>query len=136
MRVVELAPAKLNLTLDVGQKHADGYHDVTSVMTSAALCDVVTLESGMGQGITVTCSGKSESLGIPVPKNGEFYLDTRLAASRLGEGEPKFAAVPRRPDLGGMFVPISPEEPFRYLHRLENAFLARKDGQLGIVIPE
>ena len=86
--------------------------------------------------ITVTCGGKSESLGIPVPKNGEFYLDTRLAASRLGEGEPKFAAVPRRPDLGGMFVPISPEEPFRYLHRLENAFLARKDGQLGIVIPE
>ena len=86
--------------------------------------------------ITITCGGKSESLGIPVPKNGEFYLDTRLAASRLGEGEPKFAAVPRRPDLGGMFVPISPEEPFRYLHRLENAFLARKDGQLGIVIPE
>ena len=86
--------------------------------------------------ITVTCGGKSESLGIPVPKNGEFYLDTRLAASRLGEGEPKFAAVPRRPDLGGMFVPLSPEEPFRYLHRLENAFLARKDGQLGIVIPE
>ena len=86
--------------------------------------------------IPVTCGGKSESLGIPVPKNGEFYLDTRLAASRLGEGEPKFAAVPRRPDLGGMFVPISPEEPFRYLHRLENAFLARKDGQLGIVIPE
>ena len=86
--------------------------------------------------ITVTCGGKSESLGIPVPKNGEFYLDTRLAASRFGEGEPKFAAVPRRPDLGGMFVPISPEEPFRYLHRLENAFLARKDGQVGIVIPE
>ena len=86
--------------------------------------------------ITVTCGGKSESLGIPVPKNGEFYLDTRLAASRMGEGEPKFAAVPRRPDLGGMFVPISPEEPFRYLHRLENAFLVRKDGQLGIVIPE
>jgi hypothetical protein len=86
--------------------------------------------------ITVTCGGKSESLGIPVPKNGEFYLDTRLAASRLGEGEPKFAAVPRRPDLGGMFVPISPEEPFRYLHRLENAYLARKDGQLGIVIRE
>ena len=86
--------------------------------------------------ITVTCGGKSESLGIPVPKNGEFYLDTRLAASRLGEGEPKFSAVPRRPDLGGMFVPISPEEPFRYLHRLENAFLTRKDGQLGIVIPE
>ncbi len=56
MKVVELAPAKLNLTLDVGQKHADGYHDVISVMTGAALCDVVTLESGVGEGITVTCS--------------------------------------------------------------------------------
>ena len=58
--------------------------------------------------ITVTCGGKSESLGIPVPKDGQFHLDTKLAASRLGEGEPKFAAVHRRPDLGGMFVPISP----------------------------
>lgn len=86
--------------------------------------------------ITVTCGGKSESLGIPVPRDGEFHLDTKLAASRLGQGEPRFAAVPRRPELSGMFVPISPEEPFRYLHRLENAFLARKDGQPGIVIPE
>ena len=56
MKVVELAPAKLNLTLDVGEKHHDGYHDVTSVMTSAALHDVITLECGLGEGITVTCS--------------------------------------------------------------------------------
>lgn len=56
MKVVELAPAKLNLTLDVGAKHHDGYHDVTSVMTSAALHDIITLESGVGEGITVTCS--------------------------------------------------------------------------------
>jgi len=59
MRVVELAPAKLNLTLDVGAKHHDGYHDITSVMTSAALCDVVTLESGVGEGISVSCSDTS-----------------------------------------------------------------------------
>ena len=56
MKVVELAPAKLNLTLDVGAKHHDGYHDITSVMTSAALYDTVTLESGVGEGITVSCS--------------------------------------------------------------------------------
>ena len=46
MKVVELAPAKLNLTLDVGAKHHDGYHDVTSVMTSAALHDIITLRGG------------------------------------------------------------------------------------------
>ncbi len=56
MRIEELAPAKLNLTLDVGEKHYDGYHDVTSVMTSAALYDTVTLESGTGSGITVSCN--------------------------------------------------------------------------------
>ncbi len=55
-KVMELAPAKLNLTLDVGEKHPDGYHDIASVMTSAALQDVVTLERGVGEGITLTCS--------------------------------------------------------------------------------
>lgn len=59
MKVVELAPAKVNLTLDVGQKHPDGYHDVTSVMTSAALYDVVTLESGVGGGIHLSCTDNS-----------------------------------------------------------------------------
>ncbi len=56
MKLVELAPAKINLTLDVGEKHYDGYHDVTSVMTSASLCDLISLESGTGKGITVSCS--------------------------------------------------------------------------------
>lgn len=56
MTVVEHANAKVNLTLAVGQKHPDGYHDVISVMTSADLCDVITIESGTGEGITLTCS--------------------------------------------------------------------------------
>lgn len=56
MKIVELAPAKINLTLDVGTKHEDGYHDVTSVMTSTTLSDLVLLESGTGKGITVSCS--------------------------------------------------------------------------------
>lgn len=56
MKVTELAPAKLNLTLDVGEKHHDGYHDVISVMTSASLYDTLTLESDTGSGITLTCS--------------------------------------------------------------------------------
>ncbi len=56
MKVVELAPAKVNLTLAVGEKHHDGYHDITSVMTSAALNDIITLESGVGEGIALSCS--------------------------------------------------------------------------------
>ena len=34
MSITELAPAKLNLTLDVGARRPDGYHEITSVMQS------------------------------------------------------------------------------------------------------
>ena len=55
MKLTELAPAKLNLTLEVGEKRSDGYHEVQSVMSCAALYDEVTLESGTGSGISMTC---------------------------------------------------------------------------------
>lgn len=40
----EYAWAKLNLTLEVGKRRPDGYHELRSVMTSATLCDVVDVE--------------------------------------------------------------------------------------------
>ncbi|MFR6087262.1 MAG: 4-(cytidine 5'-diphospho)-2-C-methyl-D-erythritol kinase [Oscillospiraceae bacterium] len=55
MKRQELAPAKVNLTLDVGAKRPDGYHEVVSVMQSVALYDTVTMESGTGEGISLTC---------------------------------------------------------------------------------
>ena len=55
MKLTELAPAKLNLTLEVGEKRSDGYHEVQSVMSCAALYDEVTLESGTSGGISMTC---------------------------------------------------------------------------------
>jgi 4-diphosphocytidyl-2-C-methyl-D-erythritol kinase len=38
------APAKINLTLEVLQKRADGYHDIRSVAQSLDLCDTLYLE--------------------------------------------------------------------------------------------
>lgn len=55
MKITELAPAKLNLTLQVGEKRGDGYHDLQSVMSCAALNDEIELESGVGDGITMEC---------------------------------------------------------------------------------
>ena len=51
------APAKINLTLDIVGKRADGYHDVAMVMQTVSLYDTVTVErlSGEGDGITVSC---------------------------------------------------------------------------------
>lgn len=44
MRVKRSAPAKINLTLEVGAKREDGYHDLKSVMARIDLCDVVEVE--------------------------------------------------------------------------------------------
>ncbi len=49
----EYAHAKLNLTLEVGEKRPDGYHELRSVMTSASLCDVLDVEKC--KGITLAC---------------------------------------------------------------------------------
>lgn len=49
MRCTERAHAKVNLTLEVGAKRADGYHEVTSVMQRISLWDTVTVECGTGR---------------------------------------------------------------------------------------
>lgn len=41
--ITEKAFAKINLTLSVGEKRKDGYHDIDSVMHSISLCDEVRL---------------------------------------------------------------------------------------------
>ena len=44
MRLEGCAPAKLNLTLEVLGRRADGYHEVASIMHTLSLCDTLTLE--------------------------------------------------------------------------------------------
>ena len=86
--------------------------------------------------VKVSCGGREESLGILVPAGDGFGLETRLAAKRLGQGSPEFTVVPNRARLHGKFVPIKPEEPFAYIARLKDAYLAARFGQLGAVIQE
>lgn len=85
--------------------------------------------------VQVGCGEKCEDLGLLVPQTGAFTLTTRLPIKRLGEGQLRFKAVPRHPKLEGRFVPISADEPFSYLSRLENAYMQLRDGQIGVVIP-
>ena len=84
--------------------------------------------------LTVTCGTKTHNLGIPVPEGGAFKLRTRLPVKQLGEGQPQFQAQPNHRSVEGQFVPISPEEPFGYLSRLQDAFLEFRDGVPGVVI--
>lgn len=85
----------------------------------------------------VSRGDKEESLGVVVPIGDGFGLDTRIPVKRLGEGLMEFRLVPKadKPQTG-TFVPIAPEEPFTYLEKLKNAYLARQNGVLGAVISD
>lgn len=109
--------------------------------------------------IHVISGDSREDLGICVPMDGAFGMDKRIPAKRLGEGEMRFelvskdwkpqAAVTPQPaepaveeeistpePVEETFVPVSEEEPFEHLDKLENAMLAEQDGQIGIIIQE
>ena len=53
-RITEGAFAKLNLTLDVLDRRADGYHDIKSIMQTVSLHDDVLVDLG-GEGWQVHC---------------------------------------------------------------------------------
>lgn len=80
----------------------------------------------------VTCGQHQESLGILVPKDGSFILDTKVPIKRIGEGNMSFSVVTKDQVSTTTFVPISPEEPFAYISRLKESFLAIRDKQPGI----
>ncbi len=84
--------------------------------------------------LLVSCNDARESLGIVVPMSGGFGLETRLPVKRLGEGEMSFTLVPKCDLQNGRFIPIYPDEPFEYIEKLKDAYLTKREGQLGIVI--
>jgi 4-diphosphocytidyl-2-C-methyl-D-erythritol kinase len=55
--VVRLAPAKLNLTLAVLGRRADGFHDLHSVMVPLALADRLSVAAASGPGDTLRVEG-------------------------------------------------------------------------------
>ena len=86
--------------------------------------------------LAVICEGEPVHLGILVPVGESFGLDTSLPVKRIGEIEPEFQVLPGRVVTNGRFVPIKPEEPFAYIARLKDAFLAYQNGQAGVILKE
>ncbi len=58
------AYAKINLTLDVGQRRPDGYHDIRSIMQTIALHDTLTVTAPDRPGIHLEVVGE-EATGVP-----------------------------------------------------------------------
>ena len=53
MVIIEKAPAKINLGLDIVGKRPDGYHDLSMVMVSVDLNDYITVSEISGSDIIV-----------------------------------------------------------------------------------
>lgn len=87
--------------------------------------------------LMVCCEGKEENLGVLIPTDGSFLINTKVPVKRLGEGEFSFYLKSKQAENPtAIFIPISPEEPFSYIAKLKDSFLEQKNDQLGIHINE
>lgn len=110
--LTETARAKVNLTLRVLARRADGYHDLDSVVAFADCADALTFTPGGDLGLTMTgpgaeaCGGADDNLviraahalseRIPGLTLGQFSLDKRLpVAAGIGGGSADAAAALR-----------------------------------------
>jgi 4-diphosphocytidyl-2-C-methyl-D-erythritol kinase len=108
----ETAPAKVNLTLRVGGKRPDGYHNIESLVAFAGECDALRLtladapalsvdgpfvvQSGPAEDNLVIKAAHALGRDIPALKAGHFELTKNLpAAAGLGGGSSDAAAALR-----------------------------------------
>ena len=104
-KITVLAPAKINLFLDVLSKRADGYHDISSVMQTIGIFDMVkltALDPEVGERrIDVTCDG-----GAPEGEENTVYraAEQFFNAAEIGEFSVSFGIekrIPQKAGLGG-----------------------------------
>lgn len=110
--LVEQAPAKINLTLRVLARRADGYHDLESLVAFAGLADTLTLQPGGEAALAVagpfagSCGPTAENLVLKAHgalrervsglKAGRFALEKNIpVAAGLGGGSADAAAALR-----------------------------------------
>lgn len=98
-----LAPAKVNLTLEVLARREDGYHDIDTVLQELELSDTVTVRLGREAGVTV--SGPFGA-GTPVDASNLVWRAAELLAARCGESTERLAIhlekqIPAAGGLGG-----------------------------------
>ncbi|HEY1614557.1 MAG TPA: 4-(cytidine 5'-diphospho)-2-C-methyl-D-erythritol kinase [Rhizomicrobium sp.] len=111
-RVQVCAPAKLNLTLHVGEKRSDGYHDLQSLIVFANIGDLLSIEDAPGISLTLqglfakALAAEEDNLVLKAARalaardgialRGRLTLTKRLpVASGIGGGSADAAAALR-----------------------------------------
>ena len=104
------AYAKINLTLDIFSKRADGFHSLASVMQTISLSDTLTLSRREDDKIVFECEGEN-SVGVPTDATNLVVRAATLAieaASESAGGKRKTGVnlrlvkwIPSQAGLGG-----------------------------------
>lgn len=58
-RVIAVAPAKLNLFLEILGRRADGYHELETLMLAINICDTLEFATTIEEQVRLTCSGST-----------------------------------------------------------------------------
>ncbi len=101
------AYAKINLTLDVFSKRADGYHDIASVMQTISLADTLHITRLDAPGIVFTCDAP-DAPDVPtdatnlVVRAAQAVLDAATAAGTPLNGGVHLHLVKRVPSQAGL----------------------------------
>jgi 4-diphosphocytidyl-2-C-methyl-D-erythritol kinase len=94
------ASAKVNLTLRVVGRRADGYHDLESLVAFAGLCDWLAFDPG--DDLTVEVLGSRASEAGPVDENLVVRAARSLAAQLPGLKLGRFRLVKHLPAAAGL----------------------------------
>lgn len=79
MSIIEKAPAKINLGLDIVGKLEDGYHELSMIMVSVDLNDYVTLSEIEGSDIIV----ESNNYRMPLNDKNDVFKAAQLVRERF-----------------------------------------------------
>lgn len=107
-----VAPAKVNLFLDIGPRRADGYHEAVSIMHALMLHDVLRMKlaPARGEGLTIdlTCRACEGVAPLDVdPENNIVTKAVRSLAHAIGRAQDETLVVnlekhiPAEAGLGG-----------------------------------
>jgi len=99
MSLTLLAPAKLNLTLDILGRRG-GYHELDSVMVAVDLCDTLTMTRAERVGLRLSCSDPT----LPADETNLVMRAARVFFAQTGikPGGLEFTLTKRIPEQAGL----------------------------------
>lgn len=98
--LIEKAPAKINLTLHVRGRRADGYHDLESLVAFAGVHDLLSLEPA--DDLTLAVAGPGAGAVGPLDDNSVLVAARHLAARAPGLRAGHFRLLKRLPAAAGI----------------------------------